>query len=153
MKDKRKEYLSNTILKNSNNGKINLTEFRKNFPSEYANIAYYFGNINSMLSELNLTKITKHNNERVILRDKLAFEMLKQLRRNYTLEEIGKMYNVTKPLVNQLFNSLEIKIRSEKIKENLREWNTLFFYVYNFIKKVYNKIKKEERKELISFDS
>ena len=47
--------------------------------------------------------------------------MLKQLRKNYTLEEIGKMYNVTKPLVNQLFNSLEIKIRSEKIKENLRE--------------------------------
>ena len=121
MKDKRKEYLSNTILKNSNNGKINLTEFRKNFPSEYASIAYYFGNINSMLSELNLTKITKHNNERVIFRDKLAFEMLKQLRKNYTLEEIGKMYNVTKPLVNQLFNSLEIKIRSEKIKENLRE--------------------------------
>ena len=121
MKDKRKEYLSNTILKNSNNGKINLTEFRKNFPSEYANIAYYFGNINSMLSELNLIKITKHNNERVILRDKLAFEMLKQLRKNYTLEEIGKMYGVTKPLINQLFNNLEIKIRSEKIKENLRE--------------------------------
>ena len=36
-------------------------------------------------------------------------------------KEIAQMYNVTKPLVNQLFNSLEIKIRSEKIKENLRE--------------------------------
>ena len=130
MKDKRKECLSNTILQNSNNGKINLTEFRKNFPSEYASIAYYFGNINSMLSEINITKITKHNNERVIRRDKLAFEMWKRLRKNYTLEEIGKMYNVTKPLVNQLFNSLEIKIRSEKIKENLREWNTLSFFMF-----------------------
>ena len=121
MKNNKKETLSNFILKHSDNGKINLTEFRKNFPSEYASIAHYFGNINSMLNELNLIKITKHNNDHVILRDKLAFEMLKQLRKNYTLEEIGKIYGVTKPLINQLYNNLEIKIKSEKIKQNLRE--------------------------------
>ena len=41
----------------------------------------------------------------------------------------------------------EVKFDKEKIKENLREWNTLsFFYVYNSIKKVYNKIKRNKER-------
>lgn len=117
----KKQNLANLIIDNSNNGEIDLSQFRKNYPSEYATISYYFGNINSMLEELKLTKITKFNNKNAILRDKLAYSMLILLRKNYTLQEISEMYGVTKPLINQLMNSLDVKLKSEELKKKLRE--------------------------------
>lgn len=121
MMNNKKQNLANLIINNSNNGEINLSQFRKNYPSEYATISYYFGNINSILEELKLTKITKFNNKNAILRDKLAYSMLVLLRKNYTLQEISEMYGVTKPLVNQLMNSLNVKLKSEELKKKLRE--------------------------------
>ena len=96
-----------------------ISEFRKDNASDYAKIAYYFGSINNMLKELKLIKINSSSTNKMTLRDSLAYDLLVILKNHYTLEEIAEKYGVTKALVNQLSQSLEISVRTTEVKKLL----------------------------------
>lgn len=116
----KKKQLTKKIIEYANNNEIDLAEFRHQNPSDYSRIAYYFGSINNMLKELEITRVQSNNNK-MVLRDQLAFDMLTILRKHYTLAEIANNYNVTKSLINQLYQNLEFKVKSEKLRGAINE--------------------------------
>ena len=119
-KKNKKHILTQNIMKYVSNGnEFNISEFRKNNASDYAKIAYYFGSINNMLKELKLIKINSSSTNKMTLRDSLAYDLLVILKNHYTLEEIAEKYGVTKALVNQLSQSLEISVRTTEVKKLL----------------------------------
>ena len=119
-KKNKKHILTQNIMKYVSNGnEFNISEFRKDNASDYAKIAYYFGSINNMLKELKLIKINSSSTNKMTLRDSLAYDLLVILKNHYTLEEIAEKYGVTKALVNQLSQSLEISVRTAEVKKLL----------------------------------
>jgi FAD synthase len=119
-KKNKKHILTQNIMKYVSNGnEFNISEFRKDNASDYAKIAYYFGSINNMLKELKLIKINSSSTNKMTLRDSLAYDLLVILKNHYTLEEIAEKYGVTKALVNQLSQSLEISVRTTEVKKLL----------------------------------
>lgn len=119
-KKNKKHILTQKIMEYVSNGnEFNISEFRKNNASDYAKIAYYFGSINNMLNELKLIKISSSSTNKMTLRDSLAYDLLVILKNHYTLEEIAEKYGVTKALVNQLYQSLEINVRMTEVKKLL----------------------------------
>lgn len=112
------------------NGNVDLSRLRKEEPKVYAKIPYYFGSIDQAVIEL----LTDSSEEiklsakgatinRKTMRNQLAFDMLNILREKYTLEEIGKMYGVSRAHVNQLYQSLakSLGVTKENKKENNNE--------------------------------
>ncbi len=95
-------------LKEFSNGDnaINISEFRKVNQNDYNLLSHYFGSVGNAVSEAGLIKISKHN-EKLNFRDKLALESLKQLRKVYTLEQIGEKFGVTKVAVSRLYKVLD----------------------------------------------
>ncbi len=112
----KKRQLTKKIMQYVENNEIDLSKFRQENPSDYSRIAYYFGSINNMLKELQVTR-TQFSDNKMTFRDRLAYDFLNILRKHYTLDEIAKEYHVTKSLVNQLYQNLEFKIKSEKVKK------------------------------------
>lgn len=121
-KDDKKQQIIDSIMEYANNGVVNISEFRKENPKLYAALPYYFGGINSLLDELGLVKVQKSQQKnKVTLRNRLAYDMLVELRKNYTLEQIANKYDVSRALINQLYQALDLSIKVEDIKETLGE--------------------------------
>jgi predicted DNA-binding protein YlxM (UPF0122 family) len=95
--------------------------FRKENPKVYATIPYYFGTIDSVLDELGVVKTQKQAKNKVTLRNRLAYDHLQQLRKDYTMEQIAQMYNVSRALINQQIQALELLIGIEKVEKQLEE--------------------------------
>ena len=91
---------------------IDISAFRKAYPSMYSILPHYFGSVDKALLELGLVKVNitvqKATPKGLSLRDKLAFDMLNQLRlvEKDSLQSIADRYGVTKPLVAQLHKAL-----------------------------------------------
>ena len=117
IENNKKELIIQTIKKYSQDGVLDVSSFRNNEPKLYASIPYYFGSVDKMLKDLNLTKLQNGAySNKMTLRNKLAYEYLVKLRKNYTLEEIADKYNVSRALINQQYQALEIMAKKEKIK-------------------------------------
>lgn len=104
-----------------NNNCINISKFRQDNPSEYALLPHYFGSVNQAIEEYGWVKVIKTKGKegnRVTLRNQLAYDMLKQMRKNKTLEDIAQTYGVTRPAINQLFKALEASMKAELEQEN-----------------------------------
>lgn len=107
-----KEYTTDNIF--------DITRFRKDHPKLYSSISYYFGSINSLLEELQVVKIQKaQQSNRVTLRNRLAYEMLVELRKTHTYESIAQKYNVSRSSISQLFQALELSIKVEDLKDKI----------------------------------
>lgn len=118
-KDNKKQEIQQKISKYVKSGVLDITTFRNDNPSLYATIPYYFGGINKMLDELGLIKVQKvHGKNNATFRNKLAYDKLAELRKDHTLEEIAKMYGVTRALVNQLYQSLDVAIKIDEYQNN-----------------------------------
>ncbi len=104
---------------------INISKFHTEHPKEYALLPHYFGSVNNAIAEGGWIKVTKPQHKGgkgMILRDALAYEMLKLMRNGgkiekQTLEEIAGKYDVTRPAINQLFKALE-KTHKDSVKED-----------------------------------
>lgn len=117
-KQKKKDEIKEVILKYVKDGVLDISKFRKENKSIYSTISYYYGSINNMLDELNLIKVQKiKNKSNVTFRNRLAYDMLCELRKEHTMEQIAKMYGVSRALVNQLHQSLDIAIKKEKYEQ------------------------------------
>ena len=105
------------------NNCINLTDFRLTHPKEYGLLPHYFGSVDGALVELGLIKVSivkqKGASKDLSLKDKLALDMLNQLRSTESFDSIATKYGVTKPLVSQLHKTL--RIVNEKMKEIVEE--------------------------------
>lgn len=85
---------------------IDIGMFRKTHPNEYSLLNHYFGSVDKAIETVSAIKTSK-TNQRVKLRDKLAYDRLIDLRRDNTLEMIAKQYDVSRPGVNQLLQTLK----------------------------------------------
>ena len=115
----RQDEIKETVMKYSKNNVLDISEFRKENPKMYATIPYYFGTIDTMLNELGLVKTQKQAKNKMTLRNRLAYDYLQLLREQYTMEEIANKYNVSRALINQQIQALELLIGVEKVKEKL----------------------------------
>ena len=115
----RQDEIKETVMKYSKNNVLDISEFRKENPKMYATIPYYFGTIDTMLNELGLVKTQKQAKNKMTLRNRLAYDYLQLLREQYTMEEIANKYNVSRALINQQIQALELLIGVEKVKEQL----------------------------------
>ena len=91
LKDDKKREIKSVIMKYATNNIFDITKFREENSKIYATIPYYFGSIDKMLEEFGLIKVQKTKNK-VTLRNKLAYDYLKELREKYTLEEIATKF-------------------------------------------------------------
>lgn len=114
-KEKKKQELKLIINKYVNNNVLDITTFRLENPKLYTSIPYYFGTVTKMLDELGLIKIQKTaGKNNLTFRNRLAYDRISELRKDHTLEEIANMYGVTRALVNQLFQALDVSIKLNK---------------------------------------
>lgn len=104
-------------------GNVDMTEFREKEHSAYSRIPYYFKTVEGALQALNSigddseSKIAAKGSptNKLTLRNALAYDHLVELRKNHTLEEIGKMYgNVSRAYVRQLMESLEMSVGARR---------------------------------------
>jgi truncated hemoglobin YjbI len=116
LKDDKKHEIKSVIMKYATNNIFDITKFREENSKIYATIPYYFGSIDKMLEEFGLIKVQKTKNK-VTLRNKLAYDYLKELREKHTLEEIAKKYGVSRALINQQYQALELTIKVEEIEK------------------------------------
>lgn len=109
-------------------GNIDLSRLRKEDNKTYNKISYNFGSIDEALIACNANGLETNNIaakgaplNRKTLRNELAYDMLSELRKNNTLEEIAERYGCTRAHVNQLFQSLTAsvgEIRKSEENEN-----------------------------------
>lgn len=93
-------------------GVIDIALFRVERKNEYNLIHHYFDSIDNFCDELNVVKKQTRSgkNSGPIFLNQLALDHIRQLRSNgKTLEEIGKMYGVSRSCVNQLQQALQKK--------------------------------------------
>lgn len=100
------------LLKTSKDtdGRIDIGEFRRKNPSEYALLNHYFGSVTAAVDMVQGVKVAR-TQRRVTLRDSLAYERLVQLREDNTLDDIAKERGVTRMAINQLFHALEASVK------------------------------------------
>ena len=116
----KKDEIINIVMQYVDDGVLNITKFRKERPKTYAALPYYFGGINSLVEQLGLVKVQKSQQKnKVTLRNHLAYDMLIELRKTNTLEQIAAKYNVSRALVNQLYQALDLAIKIDNVKEAL----------------------------------
>lgn len=106
------------LMKNYVNeqGSIDITKFRLENPTEYALLPHYFGGVNSAIDQCGWIKVVKtkgRQGSRATLRNQLAYDMIKDLRKKNTLEVIGNKYGVSRAAINQLFKALESEVQVE----------------------------------------
>jgi predicted XRE-type DNA-binding protein len=102
------------------NNCIDISRFRTENPDEYALLPHYFGTVNNAVESngwVKIIKTTGKEGQRVTLRNQLAYDMLLELRKNETLEQIAQKYGVTRPAVNQLFKALKSTINQQTLSE------------------------------------
>lgn len=107
---------------------INISKFHNEHPKEYALLPHYFGSVTGAIAEGGWIKVSRPQHKGgkgMILRDALAYEMLKLMRNGgkiekQTLEEIACKYDVTRPAINQLFKALE-KTHQNSVKEENKD--------------------------------
>jgi truncated hemoglobin YjbI len=116
LKEDKKQEIKNVVMKYAANNIFDITKFREENSKIYATIPYYFGSIDKMLDEFGLIRIQKSKNK-VTFRNRLAYDYLKELREKHTLEEIANMYGVTRALINQQYQALELTIKVEQIEQ------------------------------------
>ena len=104
------------------NNRIDITKFRLENSSDYSLLSHYFGSVNAAIESCGWIKLQKSKSSTkgstMILRDKLAYDMLSNLRKKHTFEEIAQMYNVTKPAISQLYKALQAGFENAN-KENM----------------------------------
>lgn len=121
-KDDKKQQIINSVMQYVDNGVFDVSEFRKVNPKLYAALPYYFGGINSLLDQLGLVKVQKSQQKnKVTLRNRLAYDMLVELRKTQTLEQIANKYDVSRALINQLYQALDLSIKIENVQEHLND--------------------------------
>ena len=94
-------------------GCMDITKFRNENANEYALLPHYFGGIDKAIEQCGWVKKVLAKGKKgtkVKLRDQLAYDMLVELRKTKTLEQIAQRYGVTRPGINQLFKALEATI-------------------------------------------
>ncbi len=107
----KKEQLVELMEEYVNGNIIDISKFRNENPNDYALLSHYFGSVNEAIEKNGWVKIQRRGKQgTVTLRNKLAYDMLKQMREHHTLEEIAQKYGVTRPGVNQLYKALESSI-------------------------------------------
>jgi hypothetical protein len=98
------------------NGTMDMSTFRKEQPSAYSRLNYYFNGVSGLLKQISPTvevEKTKKASGRGCpinaqsVRNELAFDMLLLLREKHTLEEIGKMYGVSRAHIHQLLQVMD----------------------------------------------
>jgi hypothetical protein len=103
-------------------GCMDITKFRTENASEYALLPHYFGGIDKAIEQCGWVKkalaTNKKGNKKVKLRDQLAYDMLVELRKTKTLEQIAQRYGVTRPGINQLFKALTATIEGVAEENN-----------------------------------
>lgn len=125
-KENKKQELIQEINKYVENSIFDISKFRLEKPKLYATLPYYFGSIDKMLAQLGLVKIQKSQSKnKVTLRNRLAYDYLKQLRENYTLEQISKKYDCSRSLINQQYQALELTIKIEELQNKGNSSNIL----------------------------
>jgi hypothetical protein len=115
-KEDKKQEIKSIVMNYATNGIFDITKFREENSKIYATIPYYFGSIDKMLTEFDLIKVQKTKNK-VTIRNRLAYDHLKELRKKYTLEQIAKQYGVSRALINQQYQALELTIKVEEIEQ------------------------------------
>jgi hypothetical protein len=99
-------------------GILDMSSFRKEQPSAYSRINYYFNGVSGLIEQINPVKVKEKEKVKRAsgrgcpinaqsVRNELAFDMLLLLRENYTLEEIGKMYGVSRAHIHQLLQVMD----------------------------------------------
>lgn len=121
-KDDKKQQIIDTVMQYVDNGVLDVSKFRKANPKTYAALPYYFGGINSLIDQLGLIKVQKSQQKnKVTLRNRLAYDMIVELRKTNTLEQIANKYDVSRALINQLYQALDLSIKIDNVKENLND--------------------------------
>jgi hypothetical protein len=110
-------------------GKINMSAFRKENPSIYTRLHYYFNGIDGLIKEVSpqtLEDSSRKSNGRGCpvngnsVRNELAYDMLLLLRKNMTLHEIGQIYGVSRAHIHQLLHAIEkTSSKERKVKLNM----------------------------------
>jgi hypothetical protein len=124
-KDKKNELLNLMKQYVDESNCIDISRFHSEHAKEYALLPHYFGSVNQAIAAGGWIKVSKPQHKGgkgMILRDTLAYEMLKLLRNGgkvekQTLEEIAGKYDVTRPAINQLFKALD-KAHKNSVKED-----------------------------------
>lgn len=130
-REKKKQEIIGIMLKYKDEfGNIDLSRLRKEDSKTYNKITYYFGSIDEALAESGFQS-SKDGSQvangaplnRKTLRNELAYDMLVQLRKEHTLEEIAQKYDCTRAHVNQLLQSLRMSVGAirEVEDDNLAE--------------------------------
>lgn len=120
--ESKKQEITTAIMKYVNCSVFDISKFRQENPKLYATLPYYFGGIDNMLSQLNLVKVQKSQvKNKVTFRNRLAYDYLKQLREKHTFEEIAIMYGVSRALINQQLQALELIIKIEEIEQKNKD--------------------------------
>jgi DNA-directed RNA polymerase sigma subunit (sigma70/sigma32) len=65
-------------------------------------------------------KLESKLNNKVTLRNRLAYDFLKELRSKHTLAEISQIYGVSRALINQQYQALETAIKAEEIESKIK---------------------------------
>lgn len=102
------------------NNCIDIAKFRQDNPNDYALLSHYFGSVNQAIENNGWVKVQKTSSKtgkKVTLRNQLAYEAIKNMRKDSTLEQIATKYGVTRAAINQLFHALESTIEDEKYDE------------------------------------
>ena len=100
------------LLKDSMDEKnrLDISKFRKEYPSEYALLNNYFGSTKKALEAVGAIRINAYSKHGT-LRDKLALDMLELYKKaNWSFEAIGKEYGVTRSMTNALYKQLSLQI-------------------------------------------
>lgn len=117
MTDARQE-LKEVIMKYTEDKVVDLSKMRKEDRASYSKISYYYGSIDGMLQELELeSKNKKHTGgslEKPSVRNKLAYDMLNELLKDHTMEQIANIYGCSRMHVSQLLKSLKIAAGEDK---------------------------------------
>jgi hypothetical protein len=121
LKENKKNEIKNLVMQYTNDKIFDISKFREENSKVYATIPYYFGSIDKMLHDFGLIKIQKSKlNNKVTLRNRLAYDFLKELRSKHTLAEISQIYGVSRALINQQYQALETAIKAEEIESKIK---------------------------------
>ncbi len=113
---KKKEIIDLAKRYIAHDGKINMSAFRKEQPSAYSKLNYYFNGVSGLIKQINPNSAEEKRKKATgrgcpinaqSVRNELALDMLLLLRENYTLEEIGKMYGVSRAHIHQLLQVMD----------------------------------------------
>ena len=98
------------------NGVINITSFRNKHRTEYNKLSQYFGTVDAAIEEIGAVKMLNSRNIPT-LSQRLAYDMIKEMSKTYSVAEIARKYGVSRACVNQLYKRYNVLICDENEKE------------------------------------